>query len=885
MSSNQMTHTEKISRSVAWYAGQGWKLLPCFGITDGGRCTCNGSHAEPKDIGKHPMIGEWQKRSTDDLATVTDWWTRNPENNIGVHCAASGFIVIDIDPRSGGNESYEKFKELLGQELPATAETQTGTYTYQGQTYRGRHIYFRVPEGEQLVGNLKAAGLEGIDIKHNGYVLVAPSRHGSGVTYDWVDGRAPWQIPIADAPEFLLQALRKKSRGSSGTSLGQGDWSWLGDLSYDGERVDINKMLEDGITEGSRAVDIYRLTCAIANKLGVDSESGKLAVETLMIRFNHEKVRPPLELEGQGGLLMHVRRAIDFVANNPVGDRLWPGAMEWAQNNQIQTQATVTNNQFKSREPDQQVMTYSLENISEVGFIGNAISNAAINGMSVSSAFNTGNVSVPKDPDSLSEAEGGTPGRRSLTDVCNGRRMGDSFGSHLRYTPGIGWFIWDGWYWKADAESLGVQEISKRLPAIIAAEVLQYDDKEAQDKILVWAGKTRTNSRLNAAIESANSDARLVTAVESWDSNEYLLGVENGVIDLKTGKLLKGRPDLHITKSIPLKYTEGMGCTQWTDFINFATGGDKELQDWIQRAVGYTLTGKKDQDVLFMVYGPPGSGKNTFVETIVKALGTKQYSWPLDSSILAANDGTSSSTDLYHWAELRGKRMVWVDELPESEKLKENAVKKLTGSSEISARSPGEKPFTFNAQAKLWITTNHLPRILDEAMWRRLRAIPWSHVPEKANPGLKEFLFDPNGGLPGVLAWAVEGAIKYLNSSANDPLGWCKAVYDASAEYRKEEDRIGLFLNEYVKENVGASIRLKELFVPYRRWCEERGERPLAQTKFQRKLQDKGIVIEGDGSKAVIKDYSMLPQATGLSYSNQVDWTSDYIASVPNFSS
>jgi putative DNA primase/helicase len=236
-----------------------------------------------------------------------------------------------------------------------------------------------------------------------------------------------------------------------------------------------------------------------------------------------------------------------------------------------------------------------------------------------------------------------------------------------------------------------------------------------------------------------------------------------------------------------------MSSVQWKDFIDFATGGDKELQEWIQRAVGYTLTGKKDQDVLFMVYGPPGSGKNTFVEAIVKALGTQEYSWPLDSSILADTGSSSSNTDLYHWAELRGKRMVWVDELPDSERMKENAVKKLTGSSEISARSPGEKPFTFKAQAKLWITTNHRPTITDDAMWRRIRPIPWSHVPEKPNPGLKEYLFDPEGGLPHVLAWAVEGAIKYLNSTSNDALGWCTAVSEAADIYRKNEDRIGLF--------------------------------------------------------------------------------------------
>jgi phage/plasmid-associated DNA primase len=80
---------------------------------------------------------------------------------------------------------------------------------------------------------------------------------------------------------------------------------------------------------------------------------------------------------------------------------------------------------------------------------------------------------------------------------------------------------------------------------------------------------------------------------------------------------------------------------------------------------------------MFLVYGPSGSGKNTFVEALVKCLGTQQYAWPLDSSILAQNDGNSSGSDLYHWAELRGRRMVWVDELPDGERMKENAVKEV----------------------------------------------------------------------------------------------------------------------------------------------------------------------------------------------------------------
>jgi putative DNA primase/helicase len=263
---------------------------------------------------------------------------------------------------------------------------------------------------------------------------------------------------------------------------------------------------------------------------------------------------------------------------------------------------------------------------------------------------------------------------------------------------------------------------------------------------------------------------------------------------------------------------------------------------------------------MFLVYGPPGSGKNTFVEAIVKALGTKQYAWPLDSSVLAANDGSANRSDEYHWAQLRGRRMVWVDELPESERLKENAVKKLTGSSEISARSPGEQPFTFEAQAKLWVTTNHRPAILDDAMWRRLRPIPWSHVPEKSDPDLKAYLFDVEGGLPGVLAWAVEGAVKYLGSSAKDPLGMCSAVEEASSIYRKEQDRIGLFLEEELAESEGNEIQVKKVYATYKMWAGERGEYPLSLGNFQRRLMDRGLNVVGQGSSALLKGYHTKPR-------------------------
>lgn len=874
--SNLSEDTVKLRKGAVWYAQNEWKVIPCHGIV-AGRCTCGQAHPEPKDKGKHPVIADWNRQASSNTGDIEYWWDSQPDANVGVNCHASGFFVIDIDPRSGGIESFDKFLELLDTELPPTVEAYTGEYSSNGKVVRGRHIFFKCDlPTKNIVGNLKASGLNGIDIKYNGYVLIAPSRHFSGVNYEWREGHAPWEIQMAEAPEELLAAIKKGS-AKSGTAVGTGDWnSIFGNLDLDGKRLDIDKLLQEGITEGSRAVDIYALTCALANKFPVDTEAGRMGLETLMIRFNAEKVTPPLHLEGQGGLLSHVRRAIDFVLNNPKMDRTNPEVSKWMKDRaqrmfgegQAPVQQAVTQNVETYSDNDD----YNIEETTLPGTIGGSVFQGIENGKSVYEASSNGNIDVPGDPDALREEDGGQVGKRTLSDTGNGRRLVDVFGQGIRYTPGLSWFQWDGNYWKPDSESLGVTELAKRLAPIIASEVEKYEDNDKRNEVVKWAQQSKSNGRINASIESANSDPRVYVDVNAWDADPYLLGVLNGVVDLRTGEILRGRPDLHITRRAPVAYNPGLQNVRWNQFLDYATGGDKELQDWLQRAAGYTLTGLRKYDVMFLVYGPAGSGKNTLVEAIVKCLGTQEYAWPMDSSILAANDGQANGSDLYHWAMIRGRRMVWVDELPDSERLKENSVKKLTGSSEISARSPGESPFTFQSQAKLWVTTNHRPIITDDAMWRRIRPIPLLRPPEKPDPDLKEYIFDPEGALSAVLSWAVEGAIKLNNSSERDALGWCTAVKEAADVYQKNEDRLGLFLSEETNESEGAATPVKGLYAVYRMWSEERGERPMTQIAFQKKLVERNIDLEGVGSRAIVKGYSLAPRA--VQQPGSVDWSS-----------
>lgn len=302
-----------------------WNIIPVHGINHLGQCTCGNNHIDSKDIGKHPVVKSWNNEATIAVDKIKHWWDANPDYNVGVFAKPSGFFVIDIDPRNGGDDSFLKLEERAAGSLPPTVEAITGKYVVKGKAVRGRHLIYKCHPNEKFIGNFNKEGLPGIDIKHNGYILVAPSRHFSGVSYEWKPGHAPWEMEVAEAPEELLATLRSKSlnhgTNSVGTRYRSTDLGGFAGLEIMGERVDIEKMFQEGIDEGSRATEVYKLACALANRMGTDSLNAS-AIETLMIRLNHENIRPPMELEGSNGLLMHVRRGIEFVRNNPLGIEL-----------------------------------------------------------------------------------------------------------------------------------------------------------------------------------------------------------------------------------------------------------------------------------------------------------------------------------------------------------------------------------------------------------------------------------------------------------------------------------------------------------------------------------------------------------------------------------
>lgn len=313
-----MNSSNNLDLALQYASKYGWHIQPVHGITNEGKCTCGRPHNDPKEIGKHPASPNGQQDATTDLGRIQSWWEENPDYNIGVFCKPSGFFAIDIDPRSGGDESFITLEERSEGSIIPTVEAITGEYNIRGKSVRGRHLIYRCNAYEPFMKNLDKVGLKGIDIKHNGYIVISPSRHFSGITYDWKPGHAPWETEIAEAPEELLNCLRAKNTVKSTLVTHKtGDYASLVELAKYSEKVDAERILQEGLIEGNRAVGVYQLACSLANKYGTDPVSRSM-IETTLIRFNAEMIRPPLELDGPNSLLMHVRRAIEFVAANPI---------------------------------------------------------------------------------------------------------------------------------------------------------------------------------------------------------------------------------------------------------------------------------------------------------------------------------------------------------------------------------------------------------------------------------------------------------------------------------------------------------------------------------------------------------------------------------------
>ena len=829
-----------------YYVNRGWKLIPIHVLVNG-QCSCGQGQTciDKGNAGKHPATRDWNNplSAIQTPLQVERQWGDNValQYSMGLLCGQpSKTWVLDIDPRNGGYDSLEQLESEIGV-MPETLRARTGG--------GGMHLFFALPAGLILKKGPLHKDLPGIDVQaESAQIVLPPSVHRSGTRYTW---ETPVDTPLAFAPEPLINLI-KGSRGSSGGGAS-------------GAGVDLDKLMKEGVPDGERNNTMYKVACKYARQFGVDADEKKMLVIGAVRTFNEEFVKPPLEVDE---LLTLTRSAIDFISANPATKDIDPAVMDWLRT-KVETDekritggaAPVHDQESKPESPEtgdeaEDDVSHPADDSTPVVQDEDALPPPQEDDPNASSGDDDGGAPTAPDPDSL--GDDGVVGGRSETDLGNARRLIDYFGTDMRYTPGLGWFYWDSMSWRHDDESLMMLEKAKMLPAYIVGELSNLPMAAVSTSTLMdWANKSKDSGGIRKAVGLSTSDPRSHVSVSKWDSDDDWLGVNNGVVNLKTGQLMPPDRMQYITKRTRIDYNPRHKDTRFQIFLEQVTGGDREFQAWLQKVVGYTLTGETKEQKFFLVYGPPGSGKSTILEIVQSMLG--EYSFSVPSEYIVQQRSGSNHADQYTVAEFQGRRMLAISELPEAELMREDAVKRLTGGDTMVGRRVAQQPFSFQSKGKLWIATNHRPRVKDPGVWRRMKAVPFEHTPHVVDTTLKPYLQDPNGGLPGVMAWAVEGAMRWYAS--RDGIGKCTVVDEATDEYRKNEDEMGQFLGEEMRKGEGISCSMQEVHSAYETWCEDRGFRAGPLTRLLRSLGDRGLDITGTGRRAILNGWALQPRA------------------------
>lgn len=419
--------------------------------------------------------------------------------------------------------------------------------------------------------------------------------------------------------------------------------------------------------------------------------------------------------------------------------------------------------------------------------------------------------------------------------------------SHLRYCAAWGkWLIWDGTRWAPDA-TLHTLDLARQECRVASAEALKTVPDNSKKRI---AAKVASFGVVAAVVRLARADRRHATVPEDWDRDTWLLNTPGGILDLRSGDLQPHDLQTYCTK---ITGAEPAGeCPTWRKFLNDVTGGDGELQGYLQRVAGYCLTGSIREHAVFFAHGSGGNGKSVFLSTIAAVMG--HYAITASMDVFVASKGDRHPTEV---AMLRGARLVTAFETEQGRRWDEAKLKALTGGDPITARFMRQDFFTFKPQFKLFVVGNHRPAIrnVDPAMRRRLHLIPFTTKIAMPDEDLPEKL---RAESPAILAWMVQGCLDWQRQGLYPP----QAVIDATAEYFETEDAFGRWIEERCSTDSSATVTTANLFADWREWANEVGEfvgteKRLAQTLKQRgyeRWRDPGSKVRGFRGIVPLKD-------------------------------
>jgi putative DNA primase/helicase len=394
----------------------------------------------------------------------------------------------------------------------------------------------------------------------------------------------------------------------------------------------------------------------------------------------------------------------------------------------------------------------------------------------------------------------------------------------LRYVAAWGrWLLWTGSHWRHD-DTLRAFSLAREICRMWAATALEGG--------LTKVAAAVASAKTVAAVERlARADRRLAATAKQWDADPWVINTPGGIIDLRSGDLRDARPDdycTHVTGVAP-----SGACPRFLEFLRTITGDDVELQDYLQRCLGYALTGSTSENALFFGYGTGANGKSVLIKTISGIMGSYHSTAPIETFTASSTD--RHPTDL---AGLLGARLVTAIETEEGRRWAESKIKTLTGGDEIAARFMRQDFFRFTPAFKLLIAGNHKPalRSVDEAIKRRFHLWPFAvTIPEdERDPDLADRL---KAEWPGIFEWLIEGCLDWQTTGLAPP----KAVTEATSKYLESEDAVSAWIEECCELKAGEWTSSKDLFASWKTWAENAGEFVGSRKQLGEKLESRSL--------------------------------------------
>ena len=389
-------------------------------------------------------------------------------------------------------------------------------------------------------------------------------------------------------------------------------------------------------------------------------------------------------------------------------------------------------------------------------------------------------------------------------------------------------------------------------------------DEDLQEAALKFAKRTASSSAKEAMIKECQHLYDIPASPDDFDSYNDFLNVQNGVVNLRNGELMPHDSKLMLSKICNCEYdVKRRKPKRWLQFLDEITNGDKDLQEYIQRSIGYSISGSNREQCAYFLYGMGNNGKSTFLDTIADMLGDYASNAQPDTLMLQSKVGSLGGGANSDIARLKSARFVTCEEPTEGVRLNEGLLKQLTGGSKVTCRFLYGDEFEYTPEFKIWVATNHKPvvRGTDVGIWRRIKLIPFEvNIPKnKVDKNLKYKLRQE---FPQILAWAVEGCMKWQAQGLDEP----ECVLEATKDYKQEMDLIAGFVEQCVMIDYSSENKIMgaDLFAIYRAWAKANNEWEMTAKKFGmeiiKKLPEKGR----DGKGVFYKKIALTDYAKGL---------------------